>query len=80
MEQYEDHMEPEDRKALMDKYNALKMQKFTERVMKELLAEQEEKKRGVRPVRATSSFKAAKYGSTATDVQRRPSTQSYGFG
>ena len=43
MEQYEDHMEPEDRKALMDKYNSLKMQKFTERVMKELLEDQQEK-------------------------------------
>ena len=43
MEQYEDHMEPEDRKALMDKYNLLKMQKFTERVMKELLEDQQEK-------------------------------------
>lgn len=43
MEQYEDYMEPEDRKALMDKYNSLKMQKFTEKVMKELLEDQQEK-------------------------------------
>ena len=43
IEQYEDHMEPEDRKVLMDKYNALKMQKFTEKVMKELLEDQQEK-------------------------------------
>lgn len=41
MEQYEDYMEPEDRKALMDKYNSLKMQKFTEKVMKELLQEEQ---------------------------------------
>lgn len=43
MEQYEDYMEPEDRKVLMDKYNSLKMQKFTEKVMKELLEDQQEK-------------------------------------
>ena len=43
IEQFEDNMEPEERKALFTKLNELRMGKFTERVMKELLAEQEEK-------------------------------------
>ena len=43
MESFEDHMLPEERKVLMDKYNALKMEKFTERVMKEVLEDQQEK-------------------------------------
>ena len=44
MDSYEDHMVEEDRKALYAKYSALHMDKFTEHVMKKLLAEQEEKK------------------------------------
>ena len=43
IEQFEDNMEPEERKALFTKLNELRMGKFTERVMKELLAEQEKK-------------------------------------
>lgn len=42
MERFEDHMTDEERKALFDKYNALKMDKFTEIVMKELFEEKEE--------------------------------------
>lgn len=44
IEQFEDNMEPEERKALFTKLNELRMGKFTERVMKELLAEQGDRK------------------------------------
>lgn len=43
LEKYEDHMTEEERKAVFTKYHELKMGKFTEAVMKELLEEQEEK-------------------------------------
>lgn len=43
IERAEDFMEPEDRKALTDKFNALQMEKFTELVMKKLLEDQQEK-------------------------------------
>lgn len=42
MDSYEDHMAEEDRKALYAKYSTLHMDKFTEHVMKKLLAEKEE--------------------------------------
>ena len=44
IESHEDYMTDEDRKALFDKLHALRMDRFTEHVMKKLLAEQEEKK------------------------------------
>jgi hypothetical protein len=44
LEKYEDYMTEEERKAVFTKYHELKMGKFTEAVMKELLEEQEEKR------------------------------------
>lgn len=41
IELFEDDMLPEERTALMTKYRALRMEKFTERVMKELFKEKE---------------------------------------
>lgn len=43
IESHEDYMTDEDRKALFAKLHELRMDKFTEHVMKKLLAEQEEK-------------------------------------
>lgn len=44
LEKYEPYMNDEERAAVTAKYHQLKMSKFTEAVMKELLEEQEEKR------------------------------------
>jgi hypothetical protein len=44
LEKYEDYMTEEERTAVFAKYHSLKMGKFTEAVMKELLEDQEEKR------------------------------------
>lgn len=43
MESHEDYMTDEDRKALFGKLNELRMNRFTEHVMKKLLEDQQEK-------------------------------------